>query len=885
MMPEIIKPVLMHKKLLIFMPMILCTHLITHAQISENFSDGDYTSNPVWTGNAGDWIVNPSGQLQSNNTVINSSFFITTPNTLAANAQWDFYVNLTFATSGSNYIDVYLVSTLVNLEALDNTGYFVRIGNTSDEISLYRKDVGVATPIKIIDGTDGSVGSTSNNKIKIKVTRDAANKWILNRDITGAGINYFIEGTVIDAGITTSSFFGILVKQSTASFAQKHFFDDIEVKAIEPDITPPLVQNADATSSNELDVSFNEPLDNISSQVAANYSVNNGVGSPATALLDPLHKTVVHLTFNKNFPGLPNNQLTIDGVQDIAGNVITNTVTPIAFLTVNSSNLYDIVIDEIMAHPLTQGNLPNSEWIELKNTSITPINLKGWKLSGRSGTSGAMPDFILQPDSLVIVCSTSTLANLTNFGKAVAVTSFPSLGNEGDLLSIISSQDKVIHAVNYSYDWYQNELKKQGGWSLEMLDTKNPCSGSSNWKASTDARGGSPGMKNTVDAINPDTNAPKLLRAFTTDSVNIVLVFDKPLDALKAASISNYSISDGVILPVAATAIFPVPDKVNLVLSTPLSASKIYTVTVTGITDCVGNTIGNKNIAKVGLSSVVDSLDLIINEILFDPPAAGSDYVELFNRSKKTIDLKQTYIANRGTNGAISNITAISAENYLLFPQEFLLLSKDIGWVKSTYITQNPDAFATVNLPSYNNDKSSVVVLNTQGNIIDEVTYSDQWHFKLLDHTEGISLERIDYNAPSQSAANWHSASTSVGYGTPGYKNSQYHIAETIQGELKVAPEIVSPDNDGQDDFATLSYNFPEPGYVANITIFDAAGRRVRYLQRNALCGTKGNFNWDGLGEKSLQLPIGIYIVFAEVFNLKGKTKQFKLPLVLARRN
>ena len=106
-----------------------------------------------------------------------------------------------------------------------------------------------------------------------------------------------------------------------------------------------------------------------------------------------------------------------------------------------------------------------------------------------------------------------------------------------------------------------------------------------------------------------------------------------------------------------------------------------------------------------------------------------------------------------------------------------------------------------------------------------------------------------------------------------------------VQGDVKLSPEIVSPDNDGQDDFANIDYNFPEPGYVANITIFDAQGRPVRYLQRNALCGTSGNFRWDGLGEKSQRLATGVYIVFTEVFNLKGTGKQFKTAIVLARRN
>ena len=99
-----------------------------------------------------------------------------------------------------------------------------------------------------------------------------------------------------------------------------------------------------------------------------------------------------------------------------------------------------------------------------------------------------------------------------------------------------------------------------------------------------------------------------------------------------------------------------------------------------------------------------------------------------------------------------------------------------------------------------------------------------------------------------------------------------------------MSPEIVSPDNDGQNDFATIDYNFPEPGYVASITIFDATGRRVRYLQRNALCGTTGSFRWDGLGEKNQALAIGVYIVYTEVFNLEGKTKKFRNVIVLARR-
>jgi hypothetical protein len=45
----------------------------------------------------------------------------------------------------------------------------------------------------------------------------------------------------------------------------------------------------------------------------------------------------------------------------------------------------------------------------------------------------------------------------------------------------------------------------------------------------------------------------------------------------------------------------------------------------------------------------------------------------------------------------------------------------------------------------------------------------------------------------------------------------------------------------------------------------------------------KGYWNWDGLNDKGMVLPVGIYILFAELFNLQGKKERFKLAIVLAR--
>src|SRR6186713_2036407 len=265
-----------------------------------------------------------------------------------------------------------------------------------------------------------------------------------------------------------------------------------------------------------------------------------------------------------------------------------------------AQNRYDVVIDEIMADPTPQISLPSNEWIELKNVSANPVNLQNWRIGDAAGQSGPMPNFILQPDSFVIVCTGSAVATMKAYGKVVSVTSFPSLDNDGDQLYLKSNTGLTIHAVSYSLSWYQNAVKSDGGWTLEMIDTKNPCAGISNWKASTDARGGSPGIKNSVDAVNNDQSAQSIKNAYAIDNLNIVIVFDEPVDSLKGATIVNYSIDGGPGIQ-SAISISPLFDKVQLRLTTAMQANKVYNVTVNNVTDCKNNSIGSKNKTKVGL--------------------------------------------------------------------------------------------------------------------------------------------------------------------------------------------------------------------------------------------------------------------------------------------
>lgn len=553
-----------------------------------------------------------------------------------------------------------------------------------------------------------------------------------------------------------------------------------------------------------------------------------------------------------------------------------------AALSLHAQDRYAIVIDEIMADPSPQVGLPNNEWIELKNISSSPINLQNWRIADASGQSGPMPNFILQPDSFVVVCTSSAVASLSVFGKTISVTSFPSLDNDGEILFLKSPTGKTIHAVEYSSAWYKNELKKEGGWTLEMIDTNNPCSMADNWKASTNSSGGTPGYKNSVDAIVTDSKSPVLLNAYTNGPTTIILNFDEPVDSSIAALIQNYSIDNGIQLT-NAMVLAPLFNKVQLT-TTPLTPGLVYTISATNVSDCKDNRSTSSQV-KTGLPEDADTGELIINEILFNPKANGVDYVEVYNNSTKILDASKLYIANRNSSGAIANMKVFHSTPLYIFPGDHYLLTENADIIGLQYFIKNPaNVFSLPSLPSFPNDKGTVVLLNAQGLIADEVNYSEKWHFELLKDKYGVALERIDPNKSSQDPTNWHSAASSAGYGTPTYQNSQFNNATPAVATIEVTPKIFSPDNDGFNDIASISYKTDAPGYVVNITIFDANGKIVRSLVRNGILATSGYYNWDGLNDNKQKLTIGTYIVVTEIFNLQGKKQRFKNSIVLTRR-
>ena len=545
-----------------------------------------------------------------------------------------------------------------------------------------------------------------------------------------------------------------------------------------------------------------------------------------------------------------------------------------------SQSRYAVVIHEIMVDPSPPVSLPSNEWIELRNRSSLPISLGGWHIADDAGQSSAFSAFTLEPDSLVIVCSNGSAAAMAAYGRVLPVGGFPSLDNEEGILSLIAPDGTVVHALRYSSSWHVNELKRQGGWSLEMIDANSPCMGRVNWTSSMGASGGSPGSPNTAEMHNPDEAPPRLLQSINRDERSIVLQFDEPVDDLSAMDAGNYSM-DGIGI-VRAVVGGPLFDQVELHLSAPLDSNTIYTIKVKGIRDCAGNLMEMEEV-RVGIASEPQVGQLIINEILFNPRPDGFDYVEVYNKGPSIIDASAIFIANRNASGAVASTQAIAATPRYIYPGDHFVVTPDPDNLARQYFVKYPMQVLRVSLPSYPDTGGYVLLLDRQGNILDEVHYKDDWHFKLLNDPEGVALERIDPGRGSNEASSWHSAGASVGYGTPTDRNSQWMDSHSIGAAIEIDPPVFSPDGDGQNDLAAIRFRMDEPGYVANVLIFDANGRCVRRLARNILLGDAGYLTWDGLSDAGARLSAGIYVVWVEVFNLLGKTRSWKKTVVLGR--
>jgi hypothetical protein len=859
-------------KILLYSLLILFP-ITTPAQVSDNFSDGDFTNNPTWNGDQAQFKVNTEGQLQLSSTGDNISY-LSTPFVLSDSSQWNIWIKLSFSPSDNNNARIYLVADQSDLESSLN-GYYLNLGESGslDAIELYRQSGNTST--LICRGTNGLVSAPF--AIRIRVTRSISGLWKIFADPAG-GQNFLPEATGSDNTYNTSGWLGVYCKY-TSSNSTKFYFDDIYAGPVIVDAVPPEVTSVSVVSEASISVMFSESVEASSASDVANYSVGPGFGLPMSATQDITDKTLVHLVFAQPFISGTLYTLSIDRVRDLSGNTMQHTEKQFAYY---QTSAFDILINEIMADPDPPVSLPNFEYVELFNRSSYPINLEGWTLLLGSSLKN-FADITMQSGSYLILANDNARQTLGSFGPFAGFTSFTVTNTGGDIV-LLDAEGRMIHTVSYSEDWYRDNYKKEGGWSLEQIDPMNPCGEAGNWIASSNLAGGTPGKQNSVFASAPDLVRPQIQRISVDDSVTLTVFFTEAMDSVLLRNPETYTIDNQIGNSVSVKPHFPDYKSVTLGLPEVLVRGIIYTLSLTQqLKDCAGNFTATESTARFAIPAIAAPLDIVINEVLFNPKVTGVDFVEIYNRSSKVIDLRNFTLANIDqTSGDLTSVKDITTDGYLFFPGKYILLTTDPEKVKSDYYTSNPSGFIRMeSLPAMNNEEGNIAIAYKNGEIIDWFSYNASMQYALLKSVDGVSLERISASRPTNDGTNWHSAAETVGFATPAYQNSQTSGELTGGNPLVLSPDIFSPDNDGNNDYLNISYTLDTPGYMMNITVYDASGRLIRNLVNNQMCGISGAFTWDGLSNDRQKAAIGYYLIYTEIFDLKGNVKHYKNTGVL----
>ncbi len=472
---------------------------------------------------------------------------------------------------------------------------------------------------------------------------------------------------------------------------------------------PPSVLSVTVLTSTEIEVTFSEPITELTAEALNHYNLLT-FGQPIDADLTAPNK--VKLKFGSPFQPATTYSLTVNSVQDLLGNTLVSQTVTFSLPTPPAPN--SLVFTELMIDEDPQVGLPPYEFIEIYNASNSAQQLQGTKLYDGTGFGAfaTLGSYNLGAGQYLILCGTSAFDSLSQFGNTLRVTSFPSLSNTGETLRLVGANNVEIAKLTYSSSWYQNPAKANGGYTLERVDLTSDCESPANWKASEDLRGGTPAVQNSVFGTINDTIPPSIttvaLRRRTVGNVvtdSLEVNFSESLDSTALVNTSSYAIDNGLSV---SRIVFKTNQRVILYFSTAVQATSIYTLTVQNLDDCAGNRINTgRNTASFGQGRMPNRFELLITEIMADEdPQVGlpkAEYIEIYNTTNSPLNL--------GTVKLSDATATINLPSFLLAPNKYLILTA----------TSKVDSMATVSggrqnvlgvtsFPSLNNTGEKLVL-------------------------------------------------------------------------------------------------------------------------------------------------------------------------------
>ncbi len=387
----------------------------------------------------------------------------------------------------------------------------------------------------------------------------------------------------------------------------------------------------------------------------------------------------------------------------------------------------DIVINEFMCSPADG----LAEWIEFYNRSEKSIDINGYQIADSRDTITAVNENqTIKPGEFFIFASDSSIGVTNLTGNYLYVSGLPTLNNNGDKIVLLDSLGRVIDSLTYN-----SNFPVKRGVSTERISPDSISYVGGSWALCQHPVGLTPFDTNSVFVRDYNISLENLFTSRTILPVDTTLNFSFTVintgkniardvqvivrDDSASGSILSQNISSimaGKSVTFNGTHSYNNPGTYNFNAEIKYPSDQV--------------SWNNRLATQIKVVQPTESnQDIIINEFMPNPLTGRPEWIELYNNSRRTINLKNYNIADS------RDTVSLTRDEYFFNISEYLVISSDSS-LKNYY--SGVDNLILTNLPVLNNDTDKISVMDSLYSIIDTVTYGDNSGI-----TKGYSLERI----------------------------------------------------------------------------------------------------------------------------------------------
>lgn len=426
----------------------------------------------------------------------------------------------------------------------------------------------------------------------------------------------------------------------------------------------------------------------------------------------------------------------------------------------------NILLSEVMFMP----NESNSEFIELVNVSASPINLAGYKIKYHTTSPDEIVslqnNYILFPNEYAVIFEADydfqngVYKSLIPDSVLVFVLDDNAFGS-GGMANTSDRSVYLISALDDTLDAYTYSADNNNGYSDERVSVEDSV-----WLNSI-TQNGSPGLKNSVTAVEYDASIIKFYADYTYYDIGSTVELNflvKNLGTLDLENIELLVYADsnnngiGELNEIVFSQIIQ-----NISTNDSLTTIATYNNIVKGRNNFIAEIkfIEDENLFNnisyvtiIGIAPNEDRGNIIVNEIMYAPNNSEPEWIEIYNKSAKEINLNGYRVADNS-----DTVNAIN-EDIKLKPNQYLVIADDS--LITQYYLPFPNLIIS-KLPTLNNSGDKIIVMDSLNRVIDSLEYFSDWG-----GTNGNSLEKIDASLSSLEKESWINSN----FPTPGKINS-----------------------------------------------------------------------------------------------------------------